>query len=230
MQCVWRMKRPAGQRVAVAFASLLSAFASNGHASQGKKSSAIDPAAKPVSNYEDVGYQFSIALDHLAQKYTTPIGLDLEIPVERESVSVRVPRGTVADILNAIIAQEPGYKWAQVNGVLIVMPEVNPNSIVGLQIAHFHVRNADLFGIHTAIVSLPEVKKWLEQNHLTERTAFAFDMLVGKDGYNPPRVSLNLRNVTLRDIMNEIVRRPGFHSWSVGRWGEKNQYFGIAVD
>jgi hypothetical protein len=190
----------------------------------------MNPAAQPVSSYEDNGYEFSIALDHLAQKYKMPIGMDLETPIERQSVSVRIPQGTVGDVLNAIIAQEPGYKWAEVNGVINVMPEVNPNSILDLQIAHFHVRNADSFGIHTAIVSLPEVKRWLRQNHLTERTAFAIDILVGKDGYSPPRVSLNLRNVTLGDIMNKIVRLPGFHSWSVGRWGEENRYFGIMVD
>ena len=190
----------------------------------------MDPAAKPVSNYEDVGYQFSIALDHLAQKYTMPIGLDLEIPVERQSVSVRVPRGTVADILNAIIAQEPSYKWAEVNGVINVMPEANPNSVLDLQIAHLHVKDADFSEIDTAIASLPEVKRWLEQNHVTENTATVLDILIGKDGYNPRRVSLDLRDVTLREIMNRIVRLPGLHSWSVGRWGEKNQYFGIVVD
>ena len=213
-------------KIAFAFALLLWVFVSSGYASHDKKS---DPAAQQVSDYEDSGYDFSITLDHLAQKYGIPTGIDTEIPIENQPVSVHVHRGTVADVLNAIVAREPGYKWLSLNGVIDVMPKESANSILDIRIARFRVKKATFFDIHTAIASRPEVKKWLKQNHLTERTPMAIDILVGKNGAGLSHVSLDLRDVTVREILNKIAVSPGFRSWIVGRWGDKNQYLSIGV-
>lgn len=213
----------------IALVFLLLYPAPNSQVPQSADAAKADPLTKQVRNYQDTA-DFSTALDDFARKCGIPTGIDLQMPLKQRPLSVDVSQGTIVDVLNAIVAQEPSYKWAKVNGVINVMPEENANNILDLRIAYFHVRNADFNDIHTAIVSLPEVKTWLEQNHLTEQTAFVIDILIGKNGYSPPRVSLKLRDVTLRDIMNRIVKSPGFRFWSVSRWGERNQYLSIVVN
>ncbi len=214
--------------IAVAF--LLLHTVSNSQVSKPAHAARVDPLTRQVRNYQNTAYDFLTALDDFALKCGVPTGIDLELPVKHRSISVNVSRGTVVDVLNTIVAQEPSYKWAKVNGVVNVMPEENPNNMLDLRIASFHVRNADSSGIHAAIVSLPEVKEWLEQNHLTERTPNYTDIIVGKNRYVMPRLSLDLHNMTLREISNRILTSRRFHSWVVARWGEKNQYLSIAVN
>jgi hypothetical protein len=163
------------------------------------------------------------------QRYTVSWGMDLEASLKSGLISVHISRGTVADVLNAIMAQESNYKWVEINGVVNVIPKQNMNSILDVKIALFHVRDANGFDIHRVIVSLPEVKRWLGQNHLAERTPTVVDVLVGRNGAALSKISLELQRVTLRQILNKIVRSPGFRSWTVGRWGAKNQYLSIGV-
>lgn len=217
-------------RVAIVCSLLLLICIAIAYASQSEKSATRDSLSQRVSNYKDTGHDFSITLGHLSQKYRIPMGIDLERPPTRQFISVRVSHGTVADVLNAIVEGEPGYRWTAINGVVNVVPQQSTNSILDLQIAHFHVRHADPLDLHTAILALPEIKRWLEQNHLKERGVFGPNILVGKNGMTSlPHVSLDLRDVTLRAIMNRIATSPGLGGWIVSRWGEKNQYLNLQI-
>jgi hypothetical protein len=187
-----------------------------------------DPLIDPVMNYEESGHDFSATLWNVAQKYHLPIGLDLEAPLKPKLIFVHVSGGLVADVLNAVVAQEPNYKWVEVDGVVNVMPRQNPASMLDLQISNFRVTNATLFDVHAAIVSLPEVRAWLDRNRLEENSPMAMDVLIGK-GFQWPRISVNLHNASMREILNKIVSLSGFSSWTVGRWGQQDQYFIISV-
>jgi len=214
----------------IASALLLLYTVSNGQVSRAGDVARVDPLTKQVRNYQDTAYDFLTALDDFTRTCGVPTGIDLEMPLKQRRLSVDVSRGTVIDVLNAIVAQEPSYKWVKVNGVINVMPEEHENSILDLRIPHLQLANADSSGVHAAIVSLPEVKEWLEQNHLTERTPNYMEIIVGKNRDVMPRVSLDLHDMTLREILNRILKSCRFHSWVVARWGEKNQYLSIGVN
>ncbi len=217
-------------RVAVICSLFLLVFIAIACPAQSEESGTQDSLNQSVSNYKDSGHDFSITLGHLSQKYRIPMGIDLEMPPTRQFISVEVSHGTGAGVLNAIVEGEPGYRWTEINGVVNVVPQQSTNSILDLRIAHFYVRHADPLVLHAEIVALPEMKRWLEQNHLKERGVFGRDILVGKNGMTSlPHVSLDLRDVTLRAIMNRVATSPGFGGWIVSRWGEKNQYFNLQI-
>jgi hypothetical protein len=202
----------------------------NSEGSGEAKAGKVDPLAQEVINYQDSGYDLAITVGHLADKYGLRTGIDTEIPLPQDQrISVDVPKGTVADVLDRILAQEPDYKWAAVDGVVNIEPRQNGNSILDLRIREFRVSNTNAMGLHEAIVSCPEVKKWLSDNHLVDRTTISIIAAVGK-GFSFPELSLSLRGASLRAILKRIVRSPGFHSWGVGRWGENSEYIYIGVN
>lgn len=202
-----------------------------GHASRGTKPALKALLSQKVSNYEDSGHDFPTTINDLMQKYRVPAGIDLETLSDRRPISVTVPQGTVADVLNAIVAQEPGFKWAEEDGAVNIGPQQNDNSVLNVHIAHFYIRRANLYEIKPAIVSLPEVKKWLEDNQLTqERETESVIGAVSPGKPFKPLISLDLQDATLRAVMNRIITSPGYGSWIVSRYGEKNQHMMIGID
>jgi hypothetical protein len=155
------------------------------------------------------------------------LGIELNREVEERAISVKMPEGTVGDVVGAVVGQAPGYKWAQVNGVINVMPQDVNDSVLELRIARFRVKDAAAEDLRAAVVSLPEVKAWLAQNQLVERTAGTPLFPEQKAGL--PRISFDVSNVTLREILNRVVKEPNFHEWLVARYGDRGQYLEISI-
>ena len=192
------------------------------------ESNSGDLSGQRVANYDAWGGDFSTMLVQMAQKYELPIGMDLERAKKSQLATRHISNGNVADILNSVVSQEPGYEWADVGGVINVTPKDRKNSILDVRIAKFKVTDANPFEIHDAIVSLPEVKRWLADNQLAENTGFAGIIPVGRNGPALPRTSINMHNVTLEQILNAIVK-SGLSSWNISRWGDNSQYLSISV-
>ncbi len=209
-------------------------FALIPYSSQRNKTSKPEQVTQQIDGYEVDGEDFTATIYNLCQKYGLRWGLDLEVPPERQLISVRVSKGTVADVLDTVLAQEPNYEWAEVNGVVNVMPKQRSNSLLNLQIANFHIRNANFFAIQPAIVSLPELKAWRARNHITEQDIFNDDIATSpvgtKNGYTLPRISLDLGHATVQEILNRIVKARRFRWWYVHRFGHNGQYLGLAVN
>jgi|SRR5580704_3824539 hypothetical protein len=228
---VCRMPR-ANRRVAISVALIIGQIlsASVGAGSLGK-SVTKNPLSKKITAFEENAPYMSEMLLRISQKYGVRIGVDLGPKSPHSPIAVYVAQGNVEDLISATVAKTPGYKWTEVGGVVNIGPETDATTLLDIVIPHFQVKHATPADIHSLICSLPEVKLWLEQNHLEERTAFVSDILIGKNGVtNQPRVSLNVRNMTLRTIMNRMVKSPGFSSWMVGRWGDRDQYLTIGVN
>ena len=111
-------------------------------------------------------------------------------------------------------------------GVVNVRPVQNANSILDLQIAHFRVKDANVEDIREAITALPEVKTWLTLNNVSARSLI---VTVGGLKRDTQRVSIELAGLTLREIMNAVVRRRGMHEWSFVRYGKNQQYLNIGI-
>lgn len=194
-------------------------------------SSHEDPLHQEVTDYSSGGTDVFRALEEASFKYDIPLGIEAD---ERgqgaKHISVSISKGTVADIFNALVQQAPNYKWVESGGVVNVLPQQGGDSVLDLKIARFHVTHATPDGLHTAIRSLPEVRAWLNQHHLTEHGPVTGNVLIGRNGKtDQPHVSLSVKNITLREIMNTIVKKHGFHVWFVGRYGDHNQYLSIGI-
>ena len=187
-----------------------------------------DPLAQRIT-YQESGHKFAITIENLARRYGIPMGVDLETATTDKAVSVNIVSGTVADALKAIVAQEPGYQWSEVDRVVNVEPRQNTNSVLDVRISEFKVRHAGADAVQRALVLRPEVQKWLGDNHLVERTVFSGDILIGKDKPRFPEISLSLRGATLRTILNRIARSRGFDGWGVARWGDHGEYLSLGL-
>jgi hypothetical protein len=212
--------------------ALSSVFLSSCNTSPGPKYLPDGPLNQKVSNYEESGHDLEATVNEVREKFRVPVGMDLEASSDRRPVSINVPRGNVADVLNAIVAQQHGFKWAEVNGVVNIGPQHNANSILELRIAHFRINQASYDQVDDAIVSLPEVKTWLEGNHLTVDGSRVVIGGVGPGQPFKPLVSLDLQGITLREILNRIIKCPGYDEWTISRGedGGGKQFIIIGID
>src|SRR5208282_2912734 len=95
--------------------------------------------AQNVGSYEDGVSQLPLLLAHLSERYGFPFGLEIDGELADKHTSVEISRGTVADVLTAIVNQMPGYEWATADGVVNVRPQRSTDSVLDVEIAHFRI-------------------------------------------------------------------------------------------
>lgn len=123
---------------------------------------------------------------------------------------------TLQTALNSIVKQDPWYSWNIDEGVVNLIPTDDEPDLLKIQIKKFHL-NGDL-NIHLALeklLRLPEVETRAAKINLNK-------IMYG--GLQSPRntksrLKFQLRNVTLRQTLNEIVRKDGIAVW---RYRESN--------
>ncbi len=191
-----------------------------------------DPLRREITNYKTDESDISLALQEASYKYSVPLGIEADVQgLGARRTSVSISQGTVADVFRALVQQAPNYMWIESSGVMNVMPRHNPRSVLDITVSRFRVKNATPNAVHVAIVSLPEVKAWMNENQVAVRDFATTSILTGRDGRtDQPQVSLSVKNMTLRDILNTIVKRRGWHVWVVGRYDDHNQRLSISVD
>ncbi len=196
---------------------------------QGQDQSSLQQIlAQNVGSYEDGVSQIPLLFGHLSERYGFPLGLEIDGELADRHTSVEISRGTVADVLTAIVNQMPGYEWVIANGVVNVKPRKSADSILEVEVAHFQMRGVRLDAVAQAVTSITEVSAWLQRNGAVERHVIS-NYPFG-DINNLPRISLDLRGRTLREILNAIVVKPRMKCWSVTRYGGGGKYVGIVVE
>jgi hypothetical protein len=201
---------------------LLLICAGNLSATQNAQSADQRRLNQPVRDYADAG-NLSLVVSRLLQKHGIKVGIELRSAGDDRPVQIYIAQGTVANVLDTISARAPGYRWSEVDGVVDVVPRQGGSEILNLKIASFRVSDANALQLQSKISSLPEITNWLKKNEIVARTAS------GDGTVEQPRVTLTLRNVTLRTILNVIVGSPEFTSWLVSRYGDHGQFMTIRI-
>lgn len=122
------------------------------------------------------------------------------------------------DVLDSIVVAAPDYEWKEDNRVINLHP-INDYSILDTRIAEFNVEKATKGDLLVALHESPEFKRALAENGLSE-----FPIIVGGGLSAPPNLSgakppplkvysMHLSNVTVREVLNEIVRMNGHSTW-----------------
>jgi hypothetical protein len=182
---------------------------------------------RAVQNYEDQGPDVPRLILRALKTYDVPAGIESDGLGVGRNLSVRLPRGTVSDLLNAILAKIPGYHWTEADGVVNVMPDKNVNSLLEVPIRHFVLHDAAPSDIRATVLSLPEVKTWLVRNKVSERSLVS---TISANNDSGPRLSLIMDKVKLREILNRIAKTPGLHAWTLSRYGSGRQYVSISIE
>jgi hypothetical protein len=170
------------------------------------------------------------ALSTLAVDYRVPIGIEYS-PADKneEKLDLDTKNGSLREILDAIVKQEPLYRWELVDGVVNFVPISGEDpffeTLLNTPISHYDPGKWTIkFQLRDAIENTPEVKKLLESKNveLAKYRDYAYkpSIYTPKD---PP--DLRMSNTTVRQILNRIVKVSEHKRWAIGwRQGEKNVF------
>jgi len=184
--------------------------------------------AQDADMYEDSGSDFPRLIGRLSARYSFPLGMEIDGELLGKPASVKLSRGTVADALSAIVNQMPGYQWVSADGVVNVRPRESTDSVLEVEIAHFRLRRVTPDKIAQVIALIPEINAWLQQNGVEEHTPAR--VYLPEQRKQLPRLSVDLRRRTLRQVLNAMVAKPPLSCWSVTRYVDGGKYLGIVVE
>lgn len=177
---------------------------------------------RPVRDFRIEEGSVGWVLSNAAKTFDVPVGFEgAREPDAGPRVSVAIRGGTMRDVLDAVIRQDPRYEWRVVDGVINVFPKTSRDDLLASLLAT-PVREFSIAGgtgrkvIQMRITDLPEVKAKLEAARVTP-TYFAVSNLdvipVGA------KFSLTMTDTTVRGLLNRIVRDSTAKFWVLRRDG-----------
>ena len=164
----------------------------------------------------------------LASKYKVPIGVEVSsIDVDRiskDTCITKIKDGNVQEVLEAVIACHTDLRWKMMDGVINVSSISSSEPFLDTIISDFEIVEKTIPEIRRAISERPEVKRILSE------TRSAIDELVLSPGATSDECSqltFSVHNVTVREILNYIVRTTKKKYWGIIRWGNKKNIWVI---
>ncbi len=171
-----------------------------------------------------------VILRRFADRFKIPIGFEV-IPGEKSnqryrSISIRVENGTVRDVLDAFINADPRYRWDEMpDGIINISPKEPVEGILDVRVSSIYFSEVNLEKFGFALLEVTEVKARLEGIGVKPgRTR-----LTTGARKEPSQLSIHLTDVTVREILNELLRRQHTSYWRVERYGDRNEYIQIGL-
>ncbi|MFL6208833.1 MAG: hypothetical protein ACJ74W_08290 [Pyrinomonadaceae bacterium] len=165
----------------------------------------------------------------LSLKTKVPIGFEA-LPDElsrkgSSAISINVNPGTVRDALEAIVQADNRYTWELVNGVINVFPKDHQSSISDIEIPQFNVNDEEIAGIGFIITDLPEVRAKLKTLGVADNRMSDH----GSAQQLKARVSFTLSKLTVREILNEMIKCNYINYWVIVRYGDSNELIRVQL-
>jgi hypothetical protein len=168
-----------------------------------------DKLAIEVQEFDNQSRPLITTLLKIAADYHLPMGIERVVKeAVEESTSIKLRRGTVADLLDTCVRSIPGYSWSTRDGVVFVYgaEEVNQSSnLFNLVMRSFEVQNETL---DRANVSLR-----MQLIFAKERTGAFAGSIPGSSALEGKRITLSLKNATLRNVLNRLAALHGEAVW-----------------
>lgn len=184
-----------------------------------------------VTDVQIEGQNINKLLANVAYKYNVPISLEIatnEDLLKSKSLTVRLKKGTLADVLDDIVRQKPTYMWEASENTIKVFPKSDYRdpvlqTLLEVKIARFVVRKGTArLTFRTALTRSPELKVLLESygvRPLNEGFAHSDYQSLGGD------FSLDLENVTVRSILDNVIQSSKTKYWFIKRDEENKAFF-----
>jgi hypothetical protein len=171
------------------------------------------------------------ALSTLSVIHRVPIGIEYSSADQNEpKLVLEVENGSVQEILDSIIEQEPLYRWELVDGVINFVPvrDRDPffKELLRTSVASFNPGEWTIkFQLRDAIGEAPEVKRLLKSRNVT--LSKYGDYAYSPSVYTKREVDLSASNTTVRGILNRIVKNSEHKHWAIGWRKGQNSVFAI---
>ena len=121
---------------------------------------------------------------------------------------------TLSNALDLLVKNDSEYSWTLAEGVVAIGPK---QSALDVRVPEFFVVDSD---IYTAAESL---FGQLENPEFAETQKGFRTMGLPQYRTGGPRLNIHLINPTLRDCLNELVRRDGYHDWYLRYFSQKGR-------
>jgi hypothetical protein len=176
---------------------------------------------QPAQTFENIG----LALQAIRQTFYVSTGFENAIgDLDKTPVTLDLSGNDLARVFDALVAQRPSYVWSLKDGFYDVYPKMKAQSFSQLSVASYAVKDATLREAVEAIDKLPKVRRWLTHRHVRRADLIGGSRLMPPRGavYTPPpqrRLSLALKNVQVRTILNQVYSKFGETDWTI--WHER---------
>jgi len=171
----------------------------------------------------------NIALHSVRQVYQLLVGFEISSDVTLENTPIELDLSGMdeASAFDAIVKQRTGYVWNMENGIYNFYPKRQNDSLSQLIIGNFVVTDATFRDIQSALFNQPEVREWLRLHHAIRSGLINSTAAMPPKGApvpEPKKISLNLRNMQLRLILNQVISKLGTDQWIIGHVAAKGQF------
>jgi hypothetical protein len=158
--------------------------------------------------------QFGILnlLGQISYETGTPIGLDAVLPEKESTIAFDFPGGSVADLLNMLVAEVPDYRWEEARGGVIHF--YRPGGHVGLidvVMSYPGAVKRTRKQIWEDIASRPEISSWLSSTRCSRSEFFTGSEF----RTNNDRISISSGDVTLAQLLDATAVKSGSKFWAV---------------
>jgi hypothetical protein len=166
------------------------------------------------------------ALDDVAARYRIQVGLEYAAQdKDLQPITLDLSAQTADAVLNQLVNQKPNYVWSFVDNVYDIYPKSNPDSILDVKIHEFSMKELSSKEAANLVGEIPEIKEWLTSRSVSRRE---FQVCAGSCGQSSEKlVTVSLKDVTFRTLLNTLIREFGILDWMVGRFGDDQEYIGI---
>jgi hypothetical protein len=147
-------------------------------------------------------------LEHLANEYHTPIGLELAANQQGVLVNVDARDVTFTQILDAITHSAPGYQWRERDSSIEVLPVAAASPFLDTIVRNFRIRDVDSAAAVNQLLNQPEIQNAIRAMGLKRR-----DPVIATAGKRADKISLTLEGITIRQALSRIAEESGAQFW-----------------
>jgi type II secretory pathway component GspD/PulD (secretin) len=202
----------------------------------------LDPLEQPLTltaNKMDI----ERVLEAIATSYRIPISFEASLKPEAvaHKITYEAENKTLREVLNEVLLQMPGYEWSFEEGVINIHPKDASREITQIIINEFFLKDDERSRFEQKIVNLPEVKSGFQKigfevksgkDIVNQTPTLSFERLIPlrrKDSDSSKVNNLILKSVTLKDLLNEMLKQKMAVFWSLSKAGQDMKYVSLNI-
>lgn len=195
-------------------------------AQTGAPGSGAEKCNLPVKDLQIEARNINLLLSKLAYQYSVPISLEVAIDddlVNSKILKINVKKGTLADVLDSIVLQNPSYGWELSGSTIKVLPKQDfrdplLQTFLETKISHFVIpRRTARLTFKQALTNRSELKELLASNGVRLSSDVFSSYEIESIG---PDFSLDLENIPVREILDYVIKNSQTKYWFVRRSGD----------
>jgi hypothetical protein len=173
---------------------------------------AADILSKRIEQFDSTKTRMADQLIELASALKIPMGIETSyVPEEKSSSEIHLKGVSGQDVLREILRQNPGYSWEITQNVVHVFNNslvYDVKNYLNILLPQYRMQNEDLLGASEWLHSC--IRMYLYQERIRSGEQGHGPQPPGWDVWN---LSLDLHDVTVREILNKLVLMNGNSLW-----------------